>query len=70
MNAAYTNHACNGNAMRSFIGDMIIMKATRDINKGEEILMPYRLPHVDNNVTQEELQNISVLIVYQQPLPG
>lgn len=56
--AAYTNHACNGNAMRSFIGDLIILRATRDIKKGGEILMPYRLPHADNAVTQAELRKI------------
>ena len=58
MTAAYTNHACNGNAMRSFIGDMMVMRATRDIKKGEEILMPYRLPSVDHEVTQAELKKI------------
>ena len=56
--AAYTNHACNGNAMRSFIGDLITLRATRDIKKGDEILMPYRLPHADNAVTQAELRKI------------
>lgn len=55
---AYINHACNGNTMRSFIGDMMILRATRDISEGEEILMPYRLPNVDNTVTQSEIQRI------------
>lgn len=56
--AAYTNHACVGNAMRAFIGDMMIMHATRDIKQGEEILMPYRLPDVDHDATQAELKKI------------
>lgn len=56
--AAYTNHACNGNAMRSFIGDMMILRATRDIAESDEILMPYRLPNADHDATQAELQKI------------
>ena len=58
LHASYINHACNGNAMRSFIGDMMVVRATRDIKDGDEICMPYRLPHPDNSVTQEELQKI------------
>jgi tetratricopeptide (TPR) repeat protein len=58
LHASYINHACNGNAMRSFIGDMMAVRATRDIKVGDEICMPYRLPHPDNSVTQEELQKI------------
>lgn len=55
LRASYINHACDGNALRSFIGDMMIVRATRDIVKGEEILMPYRLPNAVNAITQEEL---------------
>ena len=58
LRTAYTNHACNGNAMRSFIGDMMIIRATRAIAKDEEILMPYRLPNPVNTATQEELQKV------------
>jgi hypothetical protein len=58
IHASYINHACNGNAMRSFIGDMMIVRATRNVKQGEEICMPYRLPHPDNSVTQAELQKI------------
>lgn len=55
---SYINHACNGNAMRSFIGDMMIIRATRIIAKGEEIFMPYLLPNVDNKIVQDQLQQI------------
>ena len=58
MRASYINHACDGNAMRSFIGDMMVVRATRDIAEGEEILMPYRLPDAINAATQEELQKL------------
>jgi hypothetical protein len=44
--------------MRSFVGDMMVVRATRNVKQGEEICMPYRLPHPDNSVTQEELQKI------------
>jgi tetratricopeptide (TPR) repeat protein len=56
LKAAYINHACDGNAMRSFIGDIIIIRAVRDIAKDEEILMPYQLPDAVNAVTQERLE--------------
>ena len=56
LRASYINHACDSNAMRSFIGDMMIVRAVRDIAGGEEIVMPYRLPDAINTVTQESLQ--------------
>ena len=56
LRASYINHACDSNALRSFIGDMIIIRAIRDIAEGEEILMPYRLPDAINTITQEDLQ--------------
>lgn len=56
LRASYMNHACDGNARRSFIGDMMIVRATRDIVKGEEILMPYRLPDPVNAKAQEGLK--------------
>ena len=54
--ASYLNHACDGNAMRSFFGDMMILRAVRDIAKDEEILHPYLLPDAINATTQEKLQ--------------
>ena len=58
LKVSYINHACDGNVMRSFIGDMMIVRATKDISKGDEILMPYRLPNTINSATQDELQRI------------
>ena len=54
---SYINHECNGNSMRSFIGDMIIIRATRDIKEDEEICMPYLVSNVDNTITQKKLQS-------------
>lgn len=56
LRASYINHACDGNALRSFIGDVMIVRTVRDVAEGEEILMPYRLPGAINAVTQEDLQ--------------
>lgn len=39
--ASYINHDCIGNARRSFIGDMMIVRAVRDVVRDEEITMPY-----------------------------
>lgn len=39
--AAYINHSCLPNAYRSFIGDMMILRATRTMKAGDEILVHY-----------------------------
>lgn len=54
--ASYINHDCAGNASRSFIGDLMIVTATKDIAKGTEITMPYRAAEGDNTKTQEALK--------------
>ncbi|KAG9600336.1 SET domain-containing protein, partial [Aureobasidium melanogenum] len=41
---ANANHACLSNAVRSFIGDLIILRAAKDINNGEEITISYQNP--------------------------
>lgn len=57
--ASYVNHGCYSNARRSFIGDVLILRATRDIAAGQEILFWYSLPKADHSYkkTQEKLQN-------------
>ena len=54
--ASYINHACDGNAARTFVGDMMILRASCDIAEGDEILTPYFLPEADNMKTIEKLQ--------------
>jgi hypothetical protein len=39
--AAYINHSCIPSAEREFIGDLMVLRATRDIATGEEILHGY-----------------------------
>ncbi|TLS27253.1 hypothetical protein PpBr36_04920 [Pyricularia pennisetigena] len=41
LRASYANHSCIPNATRAFVGDMMIVRATRDIPAGGEILMGY-----------------------------
>ncbi|KFY04036.1 hypothetical protein O988_01041 [Pseudogymnoascus sp. VKM F-3808] len=42
--ASYINHSCTSNAHRSFIGDMMIVRATRDLEKDTELSFWYRCP--------------------------
>ncbi|KAH7018623.1 uncharacterized protein B0I36DRAFT_425506 [Microdochium trichocladiopsis] len=39
--ASHMNHSCVPNTMRSFLGDMLISRATRDIVAGEELFQQY-----------------------------
>lgn len=41
LRAAYMNHSCVPNTTGAFIGDMMIVRAARDIKAGEEILTSY-----------------------------
>ncbi|KAK3331463.1 hypothetical protein B0H66DRAFT_469201 [Apodospora peruviana] len=38
---SYVNHSCNGNVKRSFIGDMLIVRATRHLDPNTELTWPY-----------------------------
>lgn len=40
--ATMANHSCVPNSARAHLGDLVIMRATKDIKKGEEIFSPYR----------------------------
>jgi SET domain-containing protein len=40
--ASFTNHSCLHNAQHSFIDDIVIVRATKDIPAGTEILIRYR----------------------------
>ncbi|KAK3300596.1 uncharacterized protein B0H64DRAFT_352208 [Chaetomium fimeti] len=52
VHASYMNHDCVANTMRSFVGDMLVSRATRDIEEGEELFQQYvpvkPLPDVRN----------------------
>ncbi len=38
------NHSCLSSAQRTFVGDAIVIRASRDMKKGEEVTVPYLLP--------------------------
>ncbi|CAG8423235.1 unnamed protein product [Penicillium salamii] len=42
--ASYINHSCQKNSEQSFIGDMMIVRATRDLPPNTEITIAYRSP--------------------------
>jgi hypothetical protein len=56
--ASYFNHACDANAFRSYFGDCMIVRATNDIAKDQEILRAYRSPNRDYIRTQEVLEKV------------
>ncbi|CVL00657.1 related to TPR domain protein [Fusarium proliferatum] len=49
---ARINHSCVGNCRRSFIGDMAIIRAARDIPADTELTFPYR-PSTDSESYQD-----------------
>ncbi len=57
--ASYINHSCYSNARRTFIGDMQIVRATRNIPAGSEIFFWYAIPGPDHTYekTQEKLKH-------------
>jgi hypothetical protein len=56
--ASYINHSCTSTARRSFIGDMMIVRATQDMEPGTEITFWYRVPNgKDMKKTQEKLRS-------------
>lgn len=55
--ASFINHSCTSNARRSFIGDMMIVRATRDLEPGTEVTFWYQIPEGDPKEMQEKLRN-------------
>lgn len=56
--ASYINHSCLSNARRSFIGDMMIVRASRDLPPNTEITFWYKSPMVrDPNELPVNLQH-------------
>lgn len=47
IHASYVNHCCIPNSVRTFIGDIQILRATRNVAAGEEITHQYVAPEVD-----------------------
>ncbi|KAF6808438.1 tpr domain protein [Colletotrichum plurivorum] len=57
--ASHINHSCVGNCRRSFIGDMMIVRATKDFDADTELLFCYQqpMPGDDYQATQKRLEN-------------
>ncbi|KAJ5682575.1 hypothetical protein N7462_005740 [Penicillium macrosclerotiorum] len=55
--ASYINHSCLSNTRRSFIGDMMIVRASRDIAKDTEITFWYQSPIGNQDEKLSDLQN-------------
>lgn len=57
--ASHINHSCNNNARRSFIGDMIIVRAAKDIPADSETFFWYVVPEARRTwgKAQEKLQS-------------
>ncbi|OHW93532.1 TPR domain protein [Colletotrichum incanum] len=61
--ASFINHSCLGNCYRSFIGDMMIVRACSDLDAGTELLFSYKLPKegADYQATQDDLKHWSFI---------
>ncbi len=59
INASYINHGCYSNARRSFIGDMQIVRASRNLPADSELFFWYAIPNheLSYEKTQEKFQN-------------
>ncbi|TDZ68121.1 SET and MYND domain-containing protein 4 [Colletotrichum trifolii] len=57
--ASHVNHSCAGNCRRSFIGDMMVVRAAQDVDAGTELLFCYQQPNPgdDYQATQKRLKN-------------
>lgn len=52
---SYINHACWGSVRRSAIGDMVMIRATREIKKGEQLALEYITLGEDVELRQRSL---------------
>jgi hypothetical protein len=53
--ASYINHRCTSNARRSFIGDMMIVRATQDLEADTEITFWYKPPTGDHSENPQDV---------------
>jgi hypothetical protein len=52
--SSYVNHSCLPNSVRSFLGDMLFLRATRDIEEAEEITSQYVAPELEYGKRQDK----------------
>ncbi len=53
--ASYLNHSCVPNTMRSFVGDVLVSRAARDIAAGDEIFQQYVPVKADRQARRDQL---------------
>uniref|UniRef100_A0AC35F0H7 SET domain-containing protein n=1 Tax=Panagrolaimus sp. PS1159 TaxID=55785 RepID=A0AC35F0H7_9BILA len=53
---SYFNHSCLANANRTFYGDVMVIHATMDIKKGDEICLSYKSPMLNFTVRKEKFE--------------
>lgn len=75
VHASHANHSCLPNADRSFIGNMMIMRANRDIDIGEEIFLSYceqddTYPQRQNHLSSYGFQCDCPLCVAEESIPA
>lgn len=51
--ASYINHSCIGNVSRSFIGDMMIIRAAKDLEADTELKFPCAISDEATNIEQK-----------------
>ncbi|KAI1810123.1 TPR domain protein [Poronia punctata] len=52
--ASRINHACIGNCARSFIGDVMMVRACQDLEAGTELRFPYKPPASNTTYSQRQ----------------
>lgn len=56
IHTSYINHSCLPNSVRTFLGDLLVLRATRDISAGEEITAQYVTPELAHERRQEKYE--------------
>lgn len=57
IHTSYINHSCLPNSVRTFLGDMLFLRATRDIAVGEEITAQYVTPELTYDDRQSKYKS-------------
>ena len=73
--SSYINHKCTGNADRAFVGDLAIVRASRSIKAGEEMLFSYVPPFDPIKEKERILQELGFtctceLCTWQRSIPA
>jgi hypothetical protein len=56
VHTSYINHSCLPNTVRTFLGDVLLLRATRDISIGDEITAQYITPELTFEERQQKFK--------------